>query len=401
MNDRGFLEGLMERMGGLPTITKEEVIGLSNVRTPLCVSVYMPTVKGGPEVRQNPVRLKNLLRKAEESLDALGVAAAETQQLLEPVSVLYSEGDARFWARLARGLAIFTCSEGVSVYKVPFEIKETMTTGSTCYLRPLLDLWSLPTEYCVLAISQKKARLVRFAHDEATDVASWDAAEFPALRFESGNDSGSLQGHTIGQGSRGSQQVVHHGHEERMEHPERRVLPFFREVDKKVRSLLHQSSAPLILAGADYLHPVYKEANSYSNLLEEGVAGNPEGWGPEELTDRARHVTERLSRETVEGAIAAYREVHGTERGSDDLTTSLLAALDGRVDTLLIARDFNAWGQTDKANRAIDIHRKRKPGDEELLNIAAVWTLQNGGVALSIDSATMPEHAEIAALLRY
>ena len=35
-----------------------------------CVSIYLPTHRAGSDIQQDPIRLKNLLRRAEESLRA-------------------------------------------------------------------------------------------------------------------------------------------------------------------------------------------------------------------------------------------------------------------------------------------------------------------------------------------
>jgi len=43
--------------------------------------------------------------------------------------------------------------------------------------------------------------------------------------------------------------------------------------------------APLVLAGVEYLFPIYQEANTYPDLVEEGITGNPENLKPEELHD--------------------------------------------------------------------------------------------------------------------
>ena len=41
-----------------------------------CVSLFMPTHRSGPEVQQDPVRLKNLLRQAEGRLVAAPAGGA-------------------------------------------------------------------------------------------------------------------------------------------------------------------------------------------------------------------------------------------------------------------------------------------------------------------------------------
>ena len=99
-----------------------------------------------------------------------------------------------------------------------------------------------------------------------------------------------------------------HGHGARAGDDKEELREFFRLVDKGVRALLRDEHAPLVLAGVDYLFPLYRESNTYSHLVEGGVAGNPEGKRPEELLERAWTVVEPSFRKAREEAARRYEE---------------------------------------------------------------------------------------------
>ena len=50
----------------------EHLSFLLQTRERFCVSIFLPTHRAGPEIRQDPIRLKNLLKQAESRLIALG-----------------------------------------------------------------------------------------------------------------------------------------------------------------------------------------------------------------------------------------------------------------------------------------------------------------------------------------
>jgi hypothetical protein len=52
--------------------SKTDLRQLVNNASAPCVSLYLPTHRAGPETQQDPIRLKNLLRKAESGLQAEG-----------------------------------------------------------------------------------------------------------------------------------------------------------------------------------------------------------------------------------------------------------------------------------------------------------------------------------------
>ncbi len=49
----------------------------------------------------------------------------------------------------------------------------------------------------------------------------------------------------------------------------------------------------------------------------------------------------------------------------------------------------------------IQIHSEPQPGDEDLLDAAAIQTLMHGGVVYAVEPQKMPDEAAIAAVFRY
>lgn len=81
------------------------VRGLAAHQDGPCVSIFMPTHRAGPETRQDPLRLRNMLGQAAARLDEGGLTQREITDLLAPAAEL--DGDTGFWRHLADGLAIF------------------------------------------------------------------------------------------------------------------------------------------------------------------------------------------------------------------------------------------------------------------------------------------------------
>ncbi len=79
----------------------------------------------------------------------------------------------------------------------------------------------------------------------------------------------------------------------------------------------------------------------------------------------------------------------------------VVAARDGRVDTLFIADGETLWGRFDEAARRIEAHGSPTPGDEDLLDYAAIETLRHRGHVDLMPRATLPRRQPLAAILRY
>jgi len=183
--------------------------------------------------------------------------------------------------------------------------------------------------------------------------------------------------------------------------PKDDLLRYFRDVDSALTPYLNQRRHPLILACVAYLAPIYREANNYSQLVEEPVSGNPDELRAEELRQAAWKIAEPLFRRRREEGLARYAELAGTGRTANDPGEAALAAIEGRTDTVFVTLGLRHWGRVDSASHSIDRHDEAEPGDQDLLDLAAVHTLVNGGKVYALPAGESPSDTGVAAILRY
>ena len=365
----------------------------------LCVSVFMPTHRAGEQTRQDPIRLKNLIREAEERLIGTGLTARETKELLKPVKGLLR--DDFFWQHQSDGLAIFSSAGLFRCYRLPLSFDELVVVTHRFHIKPLLPLLTSDGRFYILALSQNKVRLVEGTRYTASEVALEDVPESLAdtLRYDSERN---LQLHTAEPVGKGGQPAIFHGHGEGVDDAKTNILKYFRQIDTGLSKMLHGERIPLILAGVDYLLPIYAKANTYPCLLGDGVTGNPEEFSTEELRKRAWVIAEPyFTKERME-ASARYEQLLGTQQASDDLMKVVPASYHGRIEVLFVAVGVQAWGTFDMERGQITLHKQEvQPGDEDLLDFAAIHTLLNGGVVFAVTPEQMPDKASVAAVFRY
>src|SRR5438309_9726878 len=83
------------------------------------VSLYLPTHVAGREIRQNAIRLKNLITQTAERLHA-GWRRSEIDALLAPAASLVE--DDQFWRHPENGLAVFLAPGFSRVNKLPIAV---------------------------------------------------------------------------------------------------------------------------------------------------------------------------------------------------------------------------------------------------------------------------------------
>ncbi len=376
-------------------LTRNNLNLLMAVHKGPCVSVFMPMHRSGPETQQDPIRLKNLIREAEERLMARGLRAPEAKELLGPAEKLLQDGLSR--QHQSDGLAMFFSLGVFHYYLLPFVFEELVIVTDRFHIKPLLPLLSGDGRYFVLALSQNKVRLLQSTHYSVSEL---DVADVPENLAETLRDDDSwkdLHMHSALSG-KGKLSAITHGDEVDSKENIRR---YFRRIDRGLHELLRNERAPLVLAGVDYLHPIYKEVNSYPHLMDEGMAGNPERLSAGELHELTWTIVKPYFQKAQQEAVNRYKEFASSGQASNRIRKIIPAAYHGRIELLFVIPDLQQWGTFDPGTDEIHLHKKEKTGDEDLLESAAIQTLLNGGTVYMIGAEKMPDTVPLAAVFRY
>ena len=385
-----------------------EILPRSDLQTLLahraewCVSIYLGTHRAGAENQQDPIRLKNLLKTAEEQLVERGLRRTKAKDLLRPASDLID--NAEYWQFRGDGLALFLAPDLFRDFRSPMPFHELVVVGDRFEIKPLLPLLADSGHFFVLALSQKRNRLLLATRYSVRDVPTPHAPANldDALRFD--EPERQLQFHSRTPGPAGSRRrAMFHGHGDVSDDAKTYVLQYFRLVDRGLKDILRDERAPLVVAAVEFEQALYREANTYPHLLPTGVPGNPDEVASEELARAAWTVVEPVFRARRQAAAERFHALQAAGRGAGDLETVLPAAAQGRVDTLFAARGRHVWGRF--SPDTLELRRNDAngpaPGDSDLLDDAARLTLATGGTVFVVDGAEMPNGGDLAALFRY
>lgn len=383
----------------MTVFSRQELAYLVSSTAEPCVSIYMPTHRVGAETREGPIRLKNLAREAERQLTGGGLPPRQATELLRPVEALLE--DTLFWSYRSDGLALFSSVELFRCYSVPVALNELVVVSRRFHVKPLLQLLTGDGRFYVLALSQNKVRLLEATRHRVRDVSLEGVPQSldEALRYD--DKERQLQFHTPAPVGRGEQAAVFHGQGVGIDDAKNDILRFFRYVDQGLGGLLKTEKAPLVLACVEYLLPIYKEANTFHHLMDEGISGNPEALSPEELHDRAWAIVEPHFLKARQDAADRYTQMAGTERASAKLAHVVPAAYHGTIEDLFVAVGVQKWGVFDADTGRVYSHQEPEPGDEDLLDFAAVHTLLRGGTVYAVPPQKVPGHTPLAAVFRY
>lgn len=383
-------------------VSREELKTLMEERSDNCVSIFLPTHRAGAQIQQDAIRLKNLLRSCEEQLAERGMRSTDIKDMLAPAHAMLD--DSLFWHYQSDGLAIFISPTMFRFFRLPLAFDEMCLVTSGFQLKRLLHLLSTDTAYYILALSKKNVHLYIGTRDTVSelDIDTIPKSLAEALKYDDYEEHVQFRSMPMGARTNGrGGAAVFHGHGAAEDNAKTNLLRYFQQIDKGLTEFLGTNSSPLVLAGVDYLLPIYREANSYQYLLPEGITGSPDRMSTEELHRRSWEIVQPYSLHKQREAADRYNNLRNSDRVSNDIRHILPAAMQGRMDTLFVGTGLQYWGTYDPGTFDVTLHKDYEKGDKDLLNEAALFTLLNKGTVYAVQGTAIPDDLPVAAVLRY
>jgi len=383
-------------------LSRREIQDLADQTADPSISLYLPTHPAGPEARQDRIRLKNLLRQSEHLLEKRGLRSAEIDRLLQPAREL--DGFSTFWSTQSTGLALFLSPDFYRYYRLPLALEEFVSVNDRFALKPLLPMVMDNGRYFLLSLTQGGSKLYQGTHYAVAEVPveqlPKDLAD--ALRFDDPQRQTQYRTlSTVRSPAGGRQPAVFHGHGVGTDEAKSNILRYFQQVDRALHPVLKDDPVPLVIAGVEYLLPIYRQASHYAHLVDGEVQVNPGDLAQDDLRRRAWQAVEPLFHAARGRALDAFSQLEGTGRTSRDLPEIVLAAADGRVEALFLLAGAHQWGILDRAARTVKLREEPAPGDEDLLDLAAVRTFTQGGRVFTLPAEEMPGKQLATAVFRY
>lgn len=386
----------------METLTMEDLKDLTIEHEPPCVSIYMPTSRGGVD-GGNDIKFKNMLKRAEELLSGAGHKERPIKALLAPAWHLHE--DKIFWEYQADGFACFIAKDVFRYYRLPLAFPEIVTANSRFHLKPLLEILGPAGRFYVLALSKNQVRAYYCTRNGARLLRVPDLPDSLkyTLRFDE-FESNMYQEMTPSPGGRpggGRTQATFHGHGTETDRAQKDVLRYFHEIDNALHKILRAEQAPLVLACVDYMAGLYRRASKYLHITDETISGNADAMSGAELHAAAWKVVEPIFLQCRRQAFGRYEQAAANRQATTEVPEAVLASQAGLIEVLFTAVGDQVWGTFDPVTRHVEVHDSQEPEDQDLLNLIAVQVLQTGGAIWAVEANDMPTKSPVAAVMRY
>ena len=381
-------------------LSKELIQELLSADQSPCLSLYLPTHQKHPENLQDIILFKNLIQQLEESL-MQKYSSDEVQKHLESVKALIDNDDV--WNHTLDGLAVFSASGMFKVVVLHKSVEELAMVADSFHTKPLWQYLQSVDHFHLLGLTLRDIRLFEGNRHSLTEVKL--TADTPKTITEALGDELTEKHSTVDSygGTGGESTAMHHGHGGKKEETEKDAERFFRVVAGAIYEHYSKPSGwPVMLAALPEHHSLFRKVNKNPLLLAKGIAINPSSVSPDQLAKMAWEIMEPEYNLKLDSLVARFEQARANGKGSDDYKEVAVAAVEGRVDTLLVEADRIipvritnlVTGNTQKKDLS-------NPKVDDLLDDMGELVIKMGGHLMVLPTDKMPSETGLAAIFRY
>ncbi|SHI51584.1 hypothetical protein SAMN02745751_00453 [Dethiosulfatibacter aminovorans DSM 17477] len=376
-------------------LRKDDVLKLIKTKTDPCISIYLPTEKAGKDILKGRILLKNLLKEAEKKLSLLNISESDTKNILNEAYDLIE--DLIFWQNSNEGLALFISGNTFKYFKMPVKFQEKVHVSKEFNIIPLLSMLTKDENYYLLSLSQKNIKLYRCDEFNINEIElDMPTSLDEALQMD--NPERQLQYHS---GNPNSTSAIYHGHGGSPDDNKNHINRFMQMVSNDILEFMPNKELPLIVSGVSYIASMYKDANKYPNMMDQHIDGNPDNIHPKELKERAHKIMYEMFNQKTDAMMDKFSEAKSVGNGSDILEDIIAASYEGRINKLFLTSNIEKWGYYDEnLNYLYELFEPTIEA-ENVINIAAINTLKNGGDVLVYSPEEMNNEDRHFATFRY
>lgn len=361
---------------------------------PPCVSIYLPINHADPTGKENPVRYRDQLKEVHQSL-ARDYRERDIRPLMDALKSVPE--DKSFWTAARDAVAIFASPDFLRVIDIQRSIDPKVFVGDTFHIKPLIRVMQSDWKYHVLTLTQQQVRM--FLGSGEALLTALDSSMLPQNPAEV---SKMRQNHQISVNEDLRTPPTQFPDEGTQPAPVATMDHFMRAVDGAVwENFSRDSGLPLILAAVEHYHPEFHAISKNAHLLPEGIKHDPQQMSVERLHQEAWAIMRPRFQARIEDLKNRYMAAKARHRGSDELIEVVEAAVNGRVDTLLVDGSRQITGRFDPGTGRIEPSRAEDPRADDILDDLTEMVLKTDGEAFVLTPEMMPNDTGLAAIYRY
>jgi hypothetical protein len=358
-------------------LLRSELKSLQAHRDYPSVSILAPTHRTAPSNKQDPIKVKNLVRKAIGRLHD-EFAKRQVAAVVNNLQQLVREVD---WEHTLDGLALLASKERSAVVTLPFRVKPRAMVDATFATRDLVYAFNRAAPYRVLVLSHT----VRLYDAWTAVLDEHRAGPFPMLHGGPGGGTKLPGGHGV------NPSAVR----------DDASRAFFRSVDDAVAAVQKADPLPLVVVGVERNLAFFREVTRQAAAVIGMLAGNHDKTSPSALGKLVWPVFDAGSTLRRTEALVLLDEAVSAHRHASGIAQVWRAAVGAKCRTLLVEKTFKYPADVSpEGDRLLPYTGKGPTALDDAVDETIERVMDSGGEVFFYPPGDLDVHQKIAAVLR-
>lgn len=363
------------------------------------VTMVLPPPENPFDTQASVIQMKNLTRQVEEAVTKLRHAASQRQAILDRLQQVAK--DERIVGPRSFGVCIYLSADDVWLFRLSRQVEPELVVDQSFYFRPVLPELEHASGFYVLSLTGQRLAFFESAGETLQPIESIEFPEPLDDQFSSVHADGTLQVHSGSRAIRGDSDGIFSGHGGKSDAESDQLPVFIRRTNNALCDYVGERRLLLVLAGSEQLTSLFRRESDYTPIAEASVNGNVDRLSEQELFPEAVKIANEHYQAEKAAVTKAIRE-QSRQTVTSNPEEILIAAHEGRIDTLLLDRQAKLMGTYDSEKRSLKTTEgEATPGASDLVEVAAIETFRHSGAVHTVDRAEMPGACELMASLRY
>lgn len=372
----------------LTTFPAEELSQYDQTIVTIALELTIDTIRSD----RDSIQLSNLLDQASKEVEALPNKEIAGQLNEQIASARQSEKEL---INSRGGLVLYLTTDEVYYYHIGIPTTNHVSIGSSPNVVPLIENFQYTNNYHVLVLNREDIRLFKGDALSVEEVV-FDDEDAPVTLKNALGDEKTVDDYST-QGSYGGADGIaaYHGHKDTSREKDIDRENYFRVVDKYI--LDHYSSPsdlPLILYALPENQAIFRQISKNQCLLNQGIEESGANVNQQTVKDKALAKNIEIVKQDQETMFNRFRETAPKYRIDNQLDDLAMSSLEGRIEELLINKDYQQSGQ-------IGDEGEFKEGEANFVEQLITKVLEAKGKVYIVPSDEMPVGINLSARLRY
>lgn len=308
--------------------------------------------------------------------------------------------DKIFWNNVSDGLAVLANKDKCIVYKLNRTVEELAVVANSFHIKPLIRNFQSADSYHILGITRNDFNIYE-GNRYSIEMIELDKDTPKTLEEVLGDEytEPHLTPGTYG-GAGGT--PMFHGQGGRKDEIEIDTERYFRYIDKFIiDNFSNRMKLPLILVALDEHQGEFRNISKNKFLLHQKVSKDPEALPREEIRKLTWDKMEPLYLRKTQDLIDRYGLQSSKFLGTGDLAEIAKAALEGKIDTLIIESGKVEPGRVNRKTGELERGDLDNPKLDDILDDLGEIALKSQSEVVVLPKERMPTDTGIAAIFRY